>query len=147
MSCSATLENDLSAGINISHRNRGFEIGDRGNRDGRFLLGVVFFFLIGLIVDLGEQFGGDARATDQRAELCMFDGRAEGILARRWRSRSQRVVFSVSTSFAREVDGDGRPSGGMFGVIGPGFSSGFGCDMRRFESTWRIPATIHTFRR
>src|SRR3989442_15265140 len=102
MSCSATLENDLSAGINISHRNRGFETGDRGNRDGRFLLGVVFFFLIGLIVDLGEQFGGDARATDQRAELCMFDGRAEGILARRWRRRSQRVVFSVSTSFARE---------------------------------------------
>src|SRR5438034_7433944 len=97
MSCSATLENDLSAGINISHRNRGFEIGDRGNRDGRFLLGVVFFFLIGLIVDLGEQFGGDARATDQRAELCMFDGRAEGILNRKsTRLNSSHTVISYA---------------------------------------------------
>src|SRR5206468_1059668 len=76
----------------------------------------------------------------------MFDGRAEGILARRWRSRSQRVVFSVSTSFAREVDGDGRPSGGIFGVIGPGFSSGFVCNIRRFQRNWRIPGAIHAFR-
>src|SRR5438132_5589421 len=67
MSCSATLENDLSGRINISHRNRGLEIGYRGNGDGWFLLGVIFFFLVGLVVDFGEEFGGDAGATEHRA--------------------------------------------------------------------------------
>src|SRR5436309_1144800 len=34
MSCNATFENDLSSRINVSHRNRGLEIGHRGNGDG-----------------------------------------------------------------------------------------------------------------
>src|SRR5439155_11500830 len=55
MSCSATLENDLSSRINVSHRNRGLGIGHRRNGDRWFLLGVIFFFLVGLIVDPGEE--------------------------------------------------------------------------------------------
>ena len=81
MICGATLENDFSGRIQVSRRNRGLETGDRGYGDGRFLLGVIFFFLVGLIVDPGEEFGSDATAAGHRAELCMFDGGAEGILS------------------------------------------------------------------
>jgi len=37
-------------------------------RGRRFLLGL-FFFLIGLVVDLGEEFGGDAGRSGHRADL------------------------------------------------------------------------------
>ena len=81
MICGATLENDFSARIQVSRRNWGLEIGDRGYGHGRFLLGVILFSLVGLIVDLGEEFGSDATAAGHRAELCVIDRGTEGVLS------------------------------------------------------------------
>src|SRR6266849_4365034 len=46
----------------------------------------------------------------------MIDGGAEGVLSRRWRRRSQRVVRSVGASLVgdiRRFEGDGRISGAI----------------------------------
>src|SRR5882724_2527265 len=79
----APAEDYAARRIQVSDGDRRFEVGDGG---GWWLLfGVFFFFLVGLIVNLGKEFCGDAGTSLQGPYLRVVDGSAEGVFACRWR--------------------------------------------------------------
>jgi len=99
----ATGKNYAARRIHVRDGYRRLEVRDGGGW--WLLLGVVFFFLVGLIVDLGKEFCGDAGTALQGAYLSMIEGSAERVFARRWRRGSQRIVRGVGTAFSREMHG------------------------------------------
>src|ERR1700687_5917308 len=75
----------------------------------------------------------------------MIDGGTEEVFSRGRRRGSQRVVRSVGTSFAGQVNGHSRAGGGVLGMIGPGIGGGFMGDIGGFERDGGVAGAIQAF--
>src|SRR5260370_13529986 len=74
----------------------------------------------------------------------MIQGGAKGVLSAQGRSGGQSVVCGVGTSLARQMNGDERAGGGVFGRIRTGSWGGFVGDFGGLKRNRREARTIET---
>jgi len=139
------LEYKLLAGVQIGHGTGRLELGDGGDGDRRLFLGVILF-LVGLVVNLGEEFGGNAGAAFQRTNLSVLDRDPERVLSAGRGHRGQSVVGGVGAGFAGKMNGNGCPGSRILGVVSPGVCGGLVGDFGRFKRNRRVASAIEAFR-
>src|SRR5690242_1744766 len=141
----ATLKCELLGGIHVGDDNRRLKLDDAGNRDGRLLLRFVIV-LVGPVVNFREQVRSGTPTTLERTDLRMVYRDLEGVLSPERRSRGQGVVGGVRASLTRKMDGYGRASSGVLGMIGPGVRGSFLSDFSWFQGDGRIAFAVKPLR-